>query len=105
MAGFLGPSLTFSSRALNFLYYEPERFNSPVGLTLDAQGQIYEQSNRSSGDPREPISSLDCLEQAGFVSLPLSFSVICPFIHSLIHSFVHSWPLLCAELGDVQNRT
>ena len=83
-AGFLGPSLNFSFRALSFIHYEPERSNSLASFTLDARAHIYEQSSRFSGKPWELISSLDCLPQAGLVSLPL-----CELIHSSVHSFIH----------------
>ena len=42
------------------------------------------------------------------LALSLSLSVssfIHLFIHSFTNSFIHPWSLLCAELGDVQNRT
>lgn len=35
LVGFLGPSLTFGSRAPSFLHYEPEGVNFPVDLTFD----------------------------------------------------------------------
>lgn len=41
------------------------------------------------GAPGEPSAGLECLGQAGFVSLSLSF--VHSFTHAFIHSFVYSF--------------